>query len=277
MSYKEIKIPVATPETREILIALLAEEGHEGFEETESALLSYIPEELFSRESLDNVLASFNLSYTITDIEKTNWNKEWESSFEPVVIPGFCTIRADFHKINEKTLHEIIITPKMSFGTGHHATTQIMIQMMRDINFVEKKVLDFGTGTGILAILAGQLGSKNVLAIDNDEWSYTNAIENVERNRVKGIKVKCATLDDILVRETFDVILANINRHILLQYMQALYQITCVGGKLLMSGLLVEDTEIIRSKAVRVGFEIKQLQENKNWIGILVSKPNFSG
>jgi ribosomal protein L11 methyltransferase len=270
MDYKEISIQNDNSELNEILIALLSAAGVEGFEETDHVLKAFLPASDLDEGLLAETLAPYQVSYTINDIKKTNWNKEWEENFEPVVVEGFCTIRADFHNLKVETPYEIVIMPKMSFGTGHHATTQLMMQMMRDIKFDDKKVLDFGTGTGILAILAKMLYAREVLAIDNDEWSVENAKENIEKNGQNDITVQQGSLE--LVKARYDVVLANINRNILLSYMQQLYDITTDAGKVLMSGILQEDKDIIVEAAKKHGFSLEESKTEKNWVALSFSK-----
>lgn len=266
MDYKEILIQNGNSELNEILIALLSAAGVEGFEETDNALKGFLPASDLDEELVAETLAPYQLSYTINDIKKTNWNKEWEENFEPVVVEGFCTIRADFHNLKVETPYEIVIMPKMSFGTGHHATTQLMMQMMQHIKFEGKNVLDFGTGTGILAILAKMLHAGEVLAIDNDEWSTENAKENVTKNNQSDITIKQGSLE--LVNRQFDIVLANINRNVLLSYMQQLADIINIGGLILMSGILQQDKELIVEAAQNVGFRLKDSQTEKNWVAL---------
>jgi ribosomal protein L11 methyltransferase len=271
MRHNQISIKVADPGVRDIIIALLADNGYEGFEEKEEELLAYISEAAFSPEGLSGILEPFGLSHSVHVIENANWNKQWESNFDPVIIDGFCTVRADFHNIKCHTSYEIIITPKMSFGTGHHATTQLMIKTMQHLSLKDKRVLDFGTGTGVLAILASFLGARSTLAIDNDEWSFRNALENIENNRVHGIEVKCGTLEEV-AGESFDLILANINRNILLDTMGQLYGGVNPGGELLMSGLLEDDYQVVTERATEEGFVVEQTERESGWIAILCLK-----
>lgn len=271
MNYIQVSISVNDEKVKEILIALLSDNNFEGFEETEEFLYAYIPQDDFEVSLLKEVLTEYELSFSITEIEKTNWNHEWESNFQPVIVGDFCTVRADFHNVTFHTKHEIIITPKMSFGTGHHATTQLMIDLMQDIDFKNKSVFDFGTGTGILAILANKLGAKNITAIDNDEWSVENAIENAVRNGTQKINISLNSIENIST-SSFDIILANINRHILLNFMPQLFEKTNHDGLLLLSGLLTEDKEIIMESALKEGFKFKTYKEQNNWIALLFIK-----
>lgn len=269
MDYIRLSISVTDGIQREILVALLAEQGFDAFEETDDALLAYIPAGLYTTADITEAISPF--PHTVQSIAQQNWNAEWEKSFQPVVVPGFCTVRAGFHDINVDTPHEIIITPKMSFGTGHHATTQLMMTLMQDIDFEGKKVFDFGTGTGILAILAARLGAASVLAVDNDEWSAENAQENIMQNAVQQVVVAQGSIE-IAAGQAFDIILANINRHILLQYMQDMYNCLAAGGILLMSGLLTEDFDIVHDAAVNEGFTFLRRAEMNNWIVIQFSR-----
>ncbi|PZF73469.1 50S ribosomal protein L11 methyltransferase [Taibaiella soli] len=272
MQYIQFSISVSDAQLRELLIAQLAEQNFEAFEETDNELLAYIQEEQLDRAAFEQLLADSNQpAFTETVIKQQNWNAQWEESFQPVIVPGICTVRATFHDIKVDTPHEIVITPKMSFGTGHHSTTQLMMQEMAEIDFKGKSVFDFGSGTGILAILAEQMGASEVIGIDNDEWSYENAIENAEQNKCKNVKIMLGTID--LVGGTqFDVILANINRHILLQYMSDMFAGLVENGKILMSGLLTDDFDIINESAIQVGFKLLGKHELNNWIVLLYQK-----
>jgi ribosomal protein L11 methyltransferase len=211
---------------------------------------------------VNNLVKEF--TFNITSIPEQNWNAVWESNFEPVVVDDFCAIRADFHQPIKNVQHEIIITPKMSFGTGHHATTYMMIEQMSNINFTKKRVFDFGTGTGILAILAQKLGAASITAIDNDEWSIENAKENFQKNDVHSITLYRSSA---MPKDSFDIILANINRNVLNEYASALVSILSPKGVLLVSGILKEDERVIVA-AFNILQPIK-VQQNKNWISIL--------
>ena len=187
--------------------------NYEGFEENANALKAFISKSLFNEEHIKEIAGQFQLKYTTAELPDINWNKEWESNFQPVVIENFCAVRADFHAPIKNVQHEIIITPKMSFGTGHHATTYMMIQQMRQINFLNKYVMDFGTGTGVLAILAKKLGAASVVAIGNDEWSIENAKENFTRNNADEIELRLA--HHPVANKACDIILANITRNVI--------------------------------------------------------------
>jgi ribosomal protein L11 methyltransferase len=270
-NYIKVSVVAESQEVREMVMALLSEVGYDTFEEDGVLLHAYIAETDFDVAGLEAVLAGFNLGYVTESIEQKNWNEIWEAGFEPVVVEDFCTIRAHFHNVGVKTQHEIVITPKMSFGTGHHATTQLMVMGMAEMEMTGRSVLDFGTGTGVLAILAGKLGATEVLGIDNDEWAVENAIENLERNSATGIEIMCASVEGIPDRQ-YDTILANINRHILLATMPVLYSRLNEGGVLLMSGLLVEDEQVMVDSIVDAGLKVEKISVRNGWISILALK-----
>jgi ribosomal protein L11 methyltransferase len=265
-NYIQITFCNIQSEQQEWLIAHLADADFEGFEESENELKAFIPQEAYDRSLLLAVVSKYKLSYTEQSIEAQNWNAVWESNFQPVVVDDFVTVRAGFHEPAKGVAHEIIITPKMSFGTGHHATTFMMLQQMRGIDFQGKTVLDFGTGTGILAILAQKLGAKKIIAIDYDEWSIENAGENIVRNQcamIELVKTNSALMDQL-----FDVILANINKNVILDNMQVLSRQLIKKGKLLLSGLLKEDEPAIRKAAEEQLMVFGGKTEKDNWLCI---------
>lgn len=270
MNYKEIVINVPEEGLKDVLIALLANIGYEGFEEEDSHLKAFIAADSFSQDDLAELLEPHGISSTVNDIPQQNWNAVWEHNFDPVIVDDLCVVRAPFHSPIPGAKYEIIITPKMSFGTGHHATTRLMIQQMEDIDFDNKSVFDFGTGTGVLAILAEKMGAAYVLAIDNDEWSYENAQENAAGNNADKVEISMDGIETI--DRKFDIILANINRHILLAYMPQLYAICTANGKVIMSGLLNDDKEIIVDAAVSVGFKEVNCKELNGWISLLFDR-----
>jgi ribosomal protein L11 methyltransferase len=266
--HTRVTFEIAEGDERDVLVATLAEAGYEGFEETDTALHAYIPAADFDKDVLETL--SGGMPYVLEDIAQRNWNAEWEAGIEPVVVAGFCTVRAHFHEVATGTPYEVIITPKMSFGTGHHATTRLVIGAMREVDFVGKRVLDFGTGTGVLAILAAKLGATALLGIDIDEWAVDNAIENAGRNDCANIDMRLGVLDD--VNGEYDVILANINRHILLAGMPRMHELLCPGGVLIMSGLLTDDAPIVVSNAQQAGFTGEQITTENGWIAIRMTR-----
>jgi ribosomal protein L11 methyltransferase len=269
MSYLQITIPAADGVQQEILVALLAEMGYEGFEQQDILLRAYIPEERFDAAGLDAVLELQGLSHVSERMENKNWNEEWEKNFQPVIIEGFCAIRAHFHAPVTDVTHELVITPKMSFGTGHHATTFMMIQAMQQLDFRGKQVFDFGTGTGVLAILAERLGAASVVATDNDPWSIENAGENVANNQCSRISV---LRSDVVPAGPFDIILANINKHVILARLPELGQQLKPGGVIVLSGLLDSDFEDIENEALKNNIPISVRMTKGSWICLRTEK-----
>ncbi len=252
------------PEQQDVLIAHLAEAGYDGFEQTNTQLKAFIPDSHYDKALLHELAFKYQVQYTEEHIAAQNWNALWESNFQPVVVDDFTGIRADFHEPLQNVQHEIIITPKMSFGTGHHATTYMMIQQMREIDFSGKTVFDFGTGTGVLAILAEKLGAAYVLAIDNDEWSISNATENCQRNDGRHIQLQQA--DTAATGESYDIILANINKNVILDNLVSLTSQLKKGGVLLLSGLLAEDEADILTALAPYPLTMGKKLEKNNWI-----------
>jgi ribosomal protein L11 methyltransferase len=269
MKYCEIKFSCNLPEQKEILIAMLADTGFEGFEEEENVLKAFIPEEVFNKEIVDSLASSVNLSYSLNLIEQQNWNAQWESSFEPVIINNFAAVRAGFHPTVKNVQYEIIITPKMSFGTGHHATTYLMIEQMSQVNFADKTVLDFGTGTAVLAILAQKMGAIAITAIDNDDWSIENAKENIIDNNAENICIEKG--ETIKTDKKYDIILANINLNVILQNMPLIAAICKPDAKVLLSGFLTTDESKIKESLSANGLIFKLVVQQKDWICILAT------
>ena len=254
---------------QEYLIGILSQFDATGFEQTPTHILSYFEENSFIHNDVEEALKDFK--YKMQTLKEQNWNNEWERNFQPVLVGDFCAIRADFHQPIQNVQHEIIITPKMSFGTGHHATTYMMIDQMKDIDFKNKNVFDFGTGTGILAILAEKLGAAKVSAIDIDEWSINNAIENIAMNNCNKIQV---TLSTELPDEKFDVFLANINRNVILQYIPQIKNCLLPNGYLLLSGLLTSDEKEIVEAFEKNQFQLIKQTTRTNWISLLFVNGN---
>lgn len=272
MNHIKLSFPVTDEDRRETFMALLSALDFTGFEETDEFLIAYADESLYDESAVKEIADGLQLTFDREQIGQRNWNEEWEKNFHPVIIDGFCSVRADFHPRPEQVSYDIVITPKMSFGTGHHATTALMMTFMRELDMKDKEVFDFGTGTGILAILAEMLGARSVLALDNDEWSFENAQENCLRNNAAKVTVQLGTADELPESATFDIILANINRHILLAYMDRMAALLRPGGTLLLSGILPEDKTIIRGQAEKAGFLYGQEQTDRNWVCMLFSR-----
>lgn len=260
----------ATQEQQEILISELGELGATGFEQTDTHLLAYFEEDAFPSYDVNALLEGYN--FQLNTLQQQNWNAVWESNFQPVIVDDFCAVRAHFHEPIQGVKHEILITPKMSFGTGHHATTYMMMQQMRNIDFAGKAVFDFGTGTGVLAILAEKLGAASVYAIDNDEWSIENAAENITKNHCHRIEVQLSS--NIPTDGIYDVILANINRNVILQYFSYLKTAVKEKGLILFSGLLETDKEIIVETAQSHGLQLINHCERTKWISLLFVNEN---
>ncbi|MEP6584036.1 MAG: 50S ribosomal protein L11 methyltransferase [Ginsengibacter sp.] len=268
-TFFKIEIETNSLERLEILMAELSDIDFYAFEENKNVLIAYIREKDFDRVKLRNVML-VEETYKSEKIDSRNWNEEWETGLKPILIEKFVGIRASFHQPLQNVRHEIIITPKMSFGTGHHATTYLMIKQMEKIDFMGKKVLDFGTGTGVLAILAEKLGAKEILAIDNDDWSIANAAENFQANNCKQVVLE--KRDDINGVMNQDVILANINTNILLQNAADLSLLCDIGAMVVLSGFLFNDKPAILSRFEGLGFEKNTESEKNNWISVLLYK-----
>ena len=269
----QITIPAADVSVQEILIARLEDEGYDGFRQESSHLDAYIPEEKFDARTLEDLLSRWQLSYTRQALPEKNWNEEWEKNFQPVIVGKFCAIRASFHAHVPDVRYEVIITPKMSFGTGHHATTHMMVQAMEHLDLSGRSVLDFGTGTGVLAILAEKLGAKEVLAIDHDTWSIDNARENMVENHVSRITLE--KMDTIPGNPPVDIILANINKHVILKELPSMRQQLNKGGVILLSGLLHEDFQDIENESLKNGLPISERLNEGNWICLKLTKKDI--
>lgn len=265
-TYIQLSFQNITPNQSDILIAQLSEIGFDGFQEEEQHLKAFIPASDLDEVAVNEIVNRLNIPFIKSTIEETNWNAVWESNFQPVVVDDFVAIRANFHAAATGVEHEIVITPKMSFGTGHHATTFMMIQQMREIDFNNKTVFDFGTGTGVLAILAEKLGAATIYAVDNDEWSILNTKENIERNNAE--KIRLEKIDVVTGGEPFDIILANINRNVILDNFSALKNKLPKNGTLLLSGLLEEDESIIMEAATSLALTLQKKILFNNWISL---------
>lgn len=270
MNYIKITFNQLNKEQLLALEGLLSnEEIFLGNEINSKQLITYCNEADDPTEILKEIGAILNINYSTETIAEENWNAQWESSFNPIAIDNFVYIKADFHtEPAEHFEHIIHITPKMSFGTGHHDTTQLVIKTMKSINFNETEVFDFGTGTGVLAILAEKLGAKKVLGTDNDPWSIENSKENIKSNQTNKIEISDTDISLLNTDEKFDVILANINRQILLKYMSNLKVLMKQNGQIILSGFLTEDLPIIEKCLADNNINVKNTQISNNWVCI---------
>ncbi|MBL0310641.1 MAG: 50S ribosomal protein L11 methyltransferase [Bacteroidetes bacterium] len=258
---------------RSILISLLDDYHFEGYEETEESLKAFVPTEKIKKLNVAEILMIDDLGhirFSSSQIEDKNWNEEWEKNFEPIMIAGRVGIRAPFHEPLNAEL-ELVIEPKMSFGTGHHATTAGVIELMLQEDFKGRSVLDFGSGTGVLAILAEKMGAAKVLAIDHEEWAFNNCVENVERNECTHIQSFRGS--DILVpEEKFDIILANINRNVILDMIKKWNSILPHKGILIVSGFLRNDELDIKQAAENLGLSERSVIRKEDWSAITFSR-----
>ncbi len=263
----EFKVDPVEP-GRDILLACLDEMEYDSFEETAEGLKAYILEGDFKEAELKShwLLNSkdFTISYDLDKLENKNWNEEWETNYKPIDIEGQVYIRAPFHEPSQAKM-ELVIEPKMSFGTGHHQTTRLMVKLMLSQDFKSKKVLDMGTGTGVLAIVAEKLGADYVMAIDNFEWAVENTAENAERNSCTNIE--CLHGDaDALKEDNYDIILANINRNVLLDDMHVYVKSMAVNSYILFSGFFEQDFGMIQDEAKSLGLELQDYLQEDRWI-----------
>ncbi len=269
-NYIAIEIDHISDEESDLLVGVLSSLGFDGFEQGDKLLTSYVEFKDYDQEALDDVALQFKFSYKASNIEEQNWNQLWESNFEPILVGKFVGIRANFHAPIQDVAHEIIITPKMSFGTGHHATTYMMVQQMQKLPFKSANVFDFGTGTGLLAILAEKMGATKIIAVDNDEWSIWNTEENIAANDCS--KIELYQTDHAIEGQKFDIILANINKNVIVDNFQRLVAGLAENGQLLLSGLLAEDEKDIQYLAHAAGLTHINIQNRAQWISILYSK-----
>ena len=269
MEYTEvdIKLNPVVP-FADILVARLNEIEFESYNEDENGVKAYVQTHLLNETAVKEIISEVaelcELTFTINKVKQENWNKKWESNFEPVYINDRCVIRAHFHADFPDVEQEIIITPKMSFGTGHHETTSLVMNEMFGIDFKDKSVLDMGSGTGVLAILAAKLGANSLIGIDFDEWAFENAEENAQLNSVDNIDFihgDAGAIGD----KTFDIILANINRNIILQDIATYVGAMNEKSEILFSGFLKEDIPLILEKSEQLGLELVVSKHKNKW------------
>ncbi|PQJ72174.1 50S ribosomal protein L11 methyltransferase [Polaribacter butkevichii] len=258
----------------EILIAELGEVGFESFVESENGVTAYIQKDDWNTAVLEDIFVlnsdEFSIEYNQSEIAQTNWNAEWEKNFSPIQVEDVVSIRAPFHE-NPNLKYDIVIEPKMSFGTGHHETTHMMVQHLLQLDLENKKVLDMGCGTGILAIFAEMKGANPIDAIDIDNWCYENSIENVERNNCNHISVFEGDAS-LLINKKYDVIIANINRNILLMDMKAYANCLNDKGVLLLSGFYQEDIPVIDAEVSKYDLKLETFIERNNWVALKYNK-----
>ena len=269
MEYTEVDIRLKQVNPfADILVASFNEIEFESYCEDETGVKAYVQthllDEIAVKEIINEVANLCELSFTITKVKQENWNKKWENNFEPVHINDKCVIRAHFHAAFPDIEHEIIITPKMSFGTGHHETTSLVMNEMFGIDFTDKSVLDMGSGTGVLAILAAKLGATSLIGIDFDEWAYENAVENAEINAISTISFINGDANAI-GDATFDIILANINRNIILQDIATYVKAMNAKSEIIFSGFLKKDIPLILEKSEQLGLELVVSKHKNKW------------
>ncbi len=274
MNHKEIVLSFKDETEKESLIVALCSIGYDGFAEEDNTLKAYIEEEHFDEASLKSTADIHQFCFEVNHIQEQNWNQLWESNYEPVVVDNFVAVIADFHNSIPGVTHEIRITPKMSFGTGHHATTFLVLKLMSDIDFAGKEVFDFGTGTGILAIMAEKLGAKRTYAIDYDNWCIENAAENLERNKSSHIVLEKGDTAECI--QQFDIQIANINKNIIQDNVEFLAKQGDTGALLLLSGLLEEDEQDIHTLFSNRGWEQQKVLKKNGWIALqFIKKTNI--
>lgn len=274
MYYSCLKV-ICDPDFSEILMAEIGEAGFDSFLETENGFEAYVESENYDKDVLQSIKDKYIQQTPVVfyqdRIEKQNWNEEWEKSYQPIIVDDKCLIRADFHKIEKKYPFELIITPKMSFGTGHHQTTYLMIKNQMAIDHQNKRVMDAGCGTAILSVMASKLGASEVEAFDIDEWSVSNGRENIEVNECNNIHHQQGKLSDLRFQGKFDIILANINKNVLLDEIK-LYQDYLVDkGLLLLSGFYVDDIADLLHEAAKFNLTEVRRDSRENWAALLLS------
>ena len=275
MEYLEFKI-TCVEEFREIIIAELAEIGFDSFLETDEGVDAYIEENLFDRDLYQEVIERYasaaEMSISEGKMAKVNWNEEWEKHYDPIFVDDKVYVRASFHPSNPDFQYEIVINPKMSFGTGHHATTYLMISHQMEIEHSGKRVLDIGSGTGILAIMAHLLGATETEAFDTDEWCVENGNENFDLNGMNSVKMGHGTIREVKPEGTFDIVLANINKNVLLDEMEVYSGLVKKSGRLLLSGFYEQDVDDIVKKAASNHFQVINLKTKDQWAALALEK-----
>lgn len=274
MRYFEVKLETTpcTTTVNDVLSAILGEIGFESFVEDENGIKAYIQQPIYDEATLKETIANIpmenvTISYKAELMEDKDWNEEWEKNFfQPIVVGDQCAIHSTFHKDIPKAKYEILINPQMAFGTGHHETTSLILEELLDAELQNKSLLDMGCGTSILAILAAKRGAKPITAIDIDTWCIENSKENILLNKIDNITVELGDADSLQGRESFDIIIANINRNILLRDMNRYAACMHKGSEIYMSGFYVTDIPLIREKAESLGLKFIHHKEKSNWV-----------
>jgi ribosomal protein L11 methyltransferase len=274
MFYTKLQVQ-CEPDFIEILIAELADAGFETFQENETGFEAYVEDDRYDTEILQSVKEKYSamtsLDFSFDKIEKKNWNEEWEKSYEPIIVDDKCLIRADFHRIEKKYPYEIIITPKMSFGTGHHQTTYLMVKAQMQFDHKNKRVMDAGCGTAILSVMASKLGAREVEAFDIDEWSVTNGNENIGINGFDNINLQQGKITEVALKGKFDIILANINKNVLLDEIRIYSTYLSPSGLLLLSGFYTHDIADLLNEGEKYNLKEVKRDERERWASLLLT------
>lgn len=275
MFYTRLQV-ICDPEFSEILMAEIAEVGFDTFMETEKGFEAFVEEEKFDHDHLENIKEKYKhvnpLIFFQDKIQKQNWNEDWEKSIEPIIVDDKCLVRAEFHKLDKKYPYEIVITPKMSFGTGHHQTTYLMLKSQMRIDHKGKRVMDAGCGTAILSIMASKLGAKEVEAFDIDEWSTVNGKENIENNQCGNVHLYQGKISEMKFTGKFDIVLANINKNVLLSEMNSYTDFLSTQGQLLLSGFYTQDIDDLKKEASKYNLAEVFRDEKESWASLLLQK-----
>ncbi|RAW03213.1 50S ribosomal protein L11 methyltransferase [Pseudochryseolinea flava] len=275
MYYTRLQV-LCDPAFSEILIAEIAEAGFDSFMETDNGFEAFVEGDRFDQSILNDIQERYReqttFSFVFDKIEKRNWNEEWEKSYEAINVENQCLIRAEFHQPNPNIPYEIVITPKMSFGTGHHQTTYLMIKQQMGIDHQGKRVMDAGCGTAILSIMASKLGASFVEAFDIDEWSVINGKENMEVNKTSNINLQQGKISEVQLEGQFDIILANINKNVLLAEIQTYQTYLPSNGLLLLSGFYTHDIEDLKAEASKFNLNEVRRDDRETWASLLLRK-----
>jgi ribosomal protein L11 methyltransferase len=275
MDFIEVNVKTS-PDFTDILIAELGEIGYDTFQETVDGFSAYITEDRFSEQELQEILVRYAglapVEHQAQKIERRNWNEEWEKNFEPLLIGERVSVRASFHPKPEGASYDVVINPKMSFGTGHHETTSLMIENQLNVSHQGRRVLDMGCGTGILAILACKLGADPVVAVDVEDWTVENARENADLNGCGSLEVRFGDVSVVEEEEPFHIVLANINRNVLLADIPVYSSLLLPQGVLILSGFYIDDLELIKEKAAQHGLAFQSFRTKNNWVSAVFFK-----